>query len=93
MYSFVVPSPVVQACKGAIAAVTRVTFSGGHDDRPSMSASVCVMGRPRAVCVASGTCAMCRRRGKRVHDVLWVWGHVIIRFDRRPRTRGRGSRG
>ena len=89
-------SPVVQAGKGSIAEVTWVTFSGGNDDRAGMgmSVGVCVMGMGTAgaMCGAgSAACAMCRRCGGRVHNVLWIWGHVIIGFDGRARTCGRGG--
>lgn len=87
MHSFIVSSAVVQARKGAFAEVAWVTFAGGYDDGTGVGVAVSVMGvgGPGAVCGAvSGTCAasMCGRRGGRVRDVLRVWGHVIIGFDR-----------
>lgn len=98
MHGLIVSPTVVQARKGTIAEVARVTFPGRNDDCARVGTGVCVMGvgSPGTVCrVASAACAtggMCRRRGRRVHNVLWVRGHAIIGFDRRPRTtRGIGS--
>lgn len=80
-------STVVQPRKGAITEVTWVAFAGGEGHRAGLGAGVIV-----PVCAAaSPTCAMRRRRGGRVHDVLRIRGHVIIGFDARPSPCRRGS--
>lgn len=91
MDGFIVSSTVVQTRKGAIAEVAWVTFAGGNDN----CAGVGAVGRGAVWGVASAarTGGVCRRRGGRVHDVLWIWGHVIIGFDARPRTCRRGRWG